>query len=69
MAVVERIYSARGFELGAEARSAMQGYIDANPKGKHGKHHYELESFGLTAGEVEERFAFYLGDSRWPVSD
>ncbi len=69
MDVVQRIYDAFGFELGEESRAAMQGYIDANPKGKHGKHVYDLASFGLSEADVEQRFDFYLGDSRWPISD
>ena len=69
MSVVERIYSSFGFELGAEGRASIQGYVDANPKGKHGKHNYDLESFGLSEAEVAERFDFYLEDSRWPISD
>ncbi len=69
MAVVERIYDAFGFELGTDARDAIQGYVDANPKGKHGKHVYDLASFGLTESDVKDRFEFYLGDSRWPISD
>ena len=69
MDVVQRIYDAFGFELGEESRAAMQGYIDANPKGKHGKHVYDLASFGLSEADVEQRFDFYLGDGRWPISD
>lgn len=69
MAVIERIYSAFGFDLTDEGLGSMQSYIDANPKGKHGKHTYDLESFGLTESEVIDRFDFYLEDERWPVSD
>ena len=69
MAVVERIYSRFGLELAPDSRAAVQAYVDANPKGKHGKHSYELESFGLTEEEVLARFAFYLEDDRWPLSD
>ncbi len=69
MAVVERIYQGFGLELGDDARAAMQGYVDDNPKGKHGKHVYDLASFGLSASDVEERFSFYRQDPRWPISD
>ncbi len=69
MGVVERIYEHLGFELSDEGRASMQAYVDANPKGKHGKHDYELESFGLTEDEVLRRFDFYVDDSRWPISD
>ena len=69
MQVVERVYEGFGLDLGEEARSAMQAYVDDNPKGKHGKHSYDLESFGLSDGEVVDRFDFYLQDERWPISD
>jgi hypothetical protein len=68
MAVVDRIYGDFGLELGADARAAIQSYVDANPKGKHGKHSYDLESFGLTEQDVLDRFAFYL-EGDWPLSD
>ena len=69
MGVVERIYDGFGFELGMASRAAMQVYMDAHPKGQHGKHVYDLASFGLSVTDVEQRFAFYLDDSRWPISD
>ena len=69
MALVERIYTAFYLPLGQESRSAMQAHVDANPKGKHGKHEYDLASFGLTREMIADRFAFYIGDGRWPISD
>jgi hypothetical protein len=68
MALVERVY--REFELpfSEEARAAMQAHIDANPKGKHGKHEYDLAAYGLTREVIDERFAFYTSDERWPIS-
>ncbi len=69
MAVVERTYDAFGFEFTDPARTAIQAYVDANPKGKHGKHEYNLEQFGLSDEEVRERFAFYIDDGRFPLSD
>jgi hypothetical protein len=69
LAVVESVYEAFGLTLSAESRSAMQAHIDANPKGKHGKHEYNLAEYGLTRELIEERFAFYTSDNRWPISD
>lgn len=69
MGVVERIYEQFGLELSSRSRKAIQAYVIANPKGKHGKHSYDLESFGLSEEEVLSRFAFYLEDDRWPLSD
>jgi len=69
MAVVEKIYRAFGLPLGAESRAALQAHVDANPKGKHGKHEYNLAEYGLTRELIEQRFAFYTSDTRWPISD
>lgn len=69
MSVVQRVYDAFGLPLGEETRSALQSHIDANPKGKHGKHEYDLAEYGLTSELIAERFAFYTNDERWPISD
>lgn len=69
MQVVEKVYKAFGLSLSEESRKAMQAHIDANPKGKHGKHEYDLAEYGLTRKMIEERFAFYTDDGRWPISD
>lgn len=69
MAVVEKVYSAFNLPLSEESRAAMQAHVDANPKGKHGKHEYNLAEFGLTRDMIEKRFAFYTSDKRWPISD
>jgi hypothetical protein len=37
----------------------MRARLAASPQGRHGKHEYRLEEFGLSAGEVRERFARY----------
>ncbi len=68
MRVVEKVYDALGIELGPDTRAMMQAHVDANPKGKHGKHEYHLEEYGLTRQMVDERFAFYTNDQRWPIS-
>ena len=68
MTVARRIYEGFGLELGPDAAAAMQTHVDANPKGKHGRHDYDLASFGLTEDEVCRRFDFYLQDSHWNVS-
>lgn len=69
MGVVEKVYRSFGLPLDDASRAAMQAHIDANPKGKHGKHEYNLAEFGLTRDLIEKRFAFYTQDKRWPISD
>jgi len=56
---VERIYGAFGDALGPAARSAMDTYVATHPRGKFGRHRYDLAEFGLDKGEVAERFSSY----------
>lgn len=69
MRVVGRVYDAFDMQLSDAARAALQSHIDANPKGKHGVHEYDLAEYGLTREMIAERFAFYTGDARWPISE
>ena len=69
MQVVETIYERFGWSLTDAALESFHAYIAANPKGKHGRHEYDLSSFGLTAAEVRARFAFYTDNPAWPISD
>jgi hypothetical protein len=59
-ATVKAIYARFGLPLTAEARTAMQTLqAEANAGERRPSHRYELADFGLTAGEVNERFARY----------
>jgi hypothetical protein len=69
MAVVQRVHQAFKLNLAEGSRAAMQAHVDANPKGKHGKHEYDLAEYGLTRELIQDRFAFYTDDKRWPISD
>ena len=66
--LVQRVCEHFDMPLGEDGRTALQAHIDANPKGKHGKHEYDLAAYGLTKAMIDERFAFYTGDDRWPIS-
>lgn len=69
LALVERICEQFAMPLDEAGRTALQSHIDANPKGKHGKHEYDLAAYGLTKEMIDERFAFYTSDQRFPISD
>ncbi|MFT4519461.1 MAG: hypothetical protein ACI9JM_001857 [Halioglobus sp.] len=69
MAMVDKVYEAFALPMTDDDRAAMQAHIDANPKGKHGKHEYRLEDYGLSKELIAERYAFYTQDDRWPISD
>ncbi|MCC7517092.1 MAG: sulfotransferase [Pseudomonadales bacterium] len=56
---VKRIYQHFQLPLSQETEARFQQYADAHPMGKHGKHAYRLEEYGLSEQQVLERFAFY----------
>lgn len=62
-----RIYEHFGEPFTEAAENAMNAYMEANPKGKHGKHEYSLERYGLTREGVHEAFADYIERYRIPI--
>jgi hypothetical protein len=56
---VERVYDFLGWRLTATARDAMNRFLAANPKNKHGVHRYTLEQFGLSRAAEATRFRSY----------
>ena len=57
---IERIYALAGLELTAAARVRIEGYLSANPRGRHGQVGYDLAGdFGVDVAALRERFAFY----------
>lgn len=56
---VRGIYAHFDLEMTPEAETAMQGWLNANPKGKHGGHKYSAGDFGLSIENIERRFSFY----------
>jgi hypothetical protein len=57
---VDAIYRMRGTALADEGRAAMQVWLKAHPQGKHGKHQYRLEDYGISRREVETLFTDYV---------
>ena len=57
---IRRAYEAAGFELSEVALKAMREWEAANPPGKHGKHQYTLDHFGISDAEIRAAFADYL---------
>jgi hypothetical protein len=64
--VIERIYATAGLEITPEADERIMGYVNANPRGKHGVVDYDLiDQFGIDIRALRDRFAFYY--DRFPV--
>lgn len=64
---MEKLYSYFGEPLTDTGRIAMQAMLDANPQGKHGKHEYRLEDYGLTREGVYAHFGDYIERFQIPV--
>ncbi len=63
---VERFYACAGVEMTNVARRQLDAYVAANPRGKHGRVVYDLETdFGRAPADVRSRFDFYF--ERFPV--
>ena len=56
---VEALYTRRAMVLSAAARAGMQAWLDANPPGRHGRHDYRLDDYGIELDEVRELFGDY----------
>lgn len=59
LAVIQRIYDFLDWPLPEAARGAMQAFLDANPKNKHGVHRYSLAEYGLSREDELVRYADY----------
>jgi len=63
---IGRIYALAELEPTAEARTSLQAFLGANPRGKHGRILYDLEAdFGLDPAKLRQRFDFYF--ERFPI--
>lgn len=61
LAMAARILDSAGVEVTDAARSAMQRYLDGNPRGKDGRIVYDLrEDFHVEPADLYERYAFYF---------
>jgi hypothetical protein len=58
---IEKIYHLRGAPLTEPGRAAMAQWLVEHPRGKHGKHEYRLQDYGISRAQVEEMFGDYAG--------
>jgi hypothetical protein len=59
VAMVERIYRLAGQPFGPDVLAAMEDFMAAHPRGRHGRVRYDLADFGLTPEERRTALAFY----------
>ena len=57
---VRRIYQHFNIVMTADTERRFQQYAAEHLMGKHGKHDYRLEEYGLTEQQILDRFAFYI---------
>lgn len=55
--IYQRLGISNSLEESFETR--IQNYLCKHPAGKHGKHHYTMEDFGLTKNRVRQELAEY----------
>jgi hypothetical protein len=60
LGTVQGIYGSLGIEPGAGGFDAISAHLAAHPRGEFGGHRYDVGEFGLTEGELRERFAGYV---------
>jgi hypothetical protein len=67
LGTLARVYERAGMPFSDQARSEVEGYRVAHPRGKQGRVAYDLRrQFGVTPEEVRERFGAYL--DRFPIA-
>ena len=59
VAVLGRAYQRFDIPWLAETEASMRAFLANNPRGKHGSHSYEIEDFGMTLGQIRERYQRY----------
>jgi Sulfotransferase family len=59
VAMVERVYAVAGQPFGDTVRQAMWAFMRQHPRGRHGSVVYDLDQFGLDAGERRKALSRY----------
>ncbi len=60
IAALQAVYEQVGKPFDAEYIAAIRSYLDRKPKGKHGKHSYQPEDWGLTTMTLIEKAQPYM---------
>ncbi len=57
---ISSIYEKWGFDFSQKFQNAITSFMQANPKGKHGGHKYTCDEFGLSEGDFDSGFKYYI---------
>jgi len=60
MSIIREAYARSSYELTAEADQKMLDWHNQNIQGKHGRHEYSLEEYGLSDADIEQNFSQYM---------
>src|SRR6056300_227458 len=64
---MQKLYEHFGEDFTEDVRAGMEQYMLNNPKGKHGKHEYQLEDYGLSDAQIRAHFADYCERFKIPT--
>ncbi len=64
---IKKVYKHFDEPLSAEAEAAMNAFMQNNQQGKHGKHTYALEDYGLSKEQVRAHYKDYTDRFNIPV--
>jgi hypothetical protein len=59
LSAARSVYERFGLPFAGPARAALEAHAASHPKDQHGRHEYDLATFGLTRAQVDARFAAY----------
>jgi hypothetical protein len=68
VAALGRAYERFDIPWSADIESRMRSFLRDNPQGKHGAHRYAIEDFGVTLGQIRERFEGYCSAYDIPLA-
>ena len=60
MSIIREAYAGSPFVLTGEADRQMLAWHRENAQGKHGRHDYSLQEFGLSEADIEQHFGHYI---------
>ncbi len=68
LATVNTIYEHFKLPMTAAAKQRIEAYAAEHPMGKHGKHEYDFDEFGLSEQMILDRFGFYIERFNVPMN-